>query len=87
MLLGFDIVFFSLKSSLGVKLRKLVVEANVLAMKSSCSRNAAVESSGDLVNVVSLCDTITVLAAFRWTCQTEESVSVSTDTLSSANKQ
>jgi hypothetical protein len=45
MLLGFGIAVLSLKSEVGVKFRKLVVEANVFAMKSSCSRNVDVESS------------------------------------------
>jgi hypothetical protein len=38
----------SLKSSCRVKLRKLVVEAKVFAMKSSCSKNSDVESFGAL---------------------------------------
>ena len=53
MLLGFDPVLLSLYSSFGAKLRKLVVEANVLATKSSCSRNAEVESSVVLADIVS----------------------------------
>jgi hypothetical protein len=65
----------SLKSSCRVKLRKLVVEAKVFAMKSSCSKNSDVESSGALNDSESLDDAITVLAAFKWTCQKEESMS------------
>ena len=38
-LLGLDIWSSSLKALLDGELRKSVVEANVFAMKSSCSRN------------------------------------------------
>lgn len=77
MLLGFDVAGLSLKSSCRVKLRKFVVEAKVFAMKSSCSKNSDVESSGALNDCESLDDAITVLAAFRWTCQKEESMRLS----------
>ena len=74
MLLGFDVAVLSLKSSFKVKLRKLVVEAKVFAIKSSCSKNSEVESSGAMNGIESRDDVITVLAAFRWTCQKEESM-------------
>lgn len=77
MLPGLDIAVFSLKSSSSVKLRKLVVDAKVFAINSSCSRKTNVESSADGFGWVSCEDAIIVLAAFRWTCQIEESMRVS----------
>jgi hypothetical protein len=79
MLLDFDTAVLNLNSSSRPKLRKLVVEAKVLAMKSSCSRNMEVESSGVLIGSVSSDDAITVLAALRWTCQMGESIPVLRD--------